>query len=161
MRLDRGGKTEKELTMQKTLWLLTISLVLVLIQGTAGAGIPTDAELKAKLEQKIAQMKAEGASQQEVDKYVAEFEKKVAVMKAEQKKKQAGQSEKVAALEVEMKEKVKAMKSAGASKEEINKVIADYKVKIDKEIAASSNDSTKKKEKQKSKEKTKKKATGV
>ena len=40
-------------------------------------------------------------------------------------------------------------------------MIADYKVKIDKEIAASSNDSTKKKEKLRSKEKTKEKATGV
>ena len=68
--------------MRKTLWLLTVAAVFVISQIVVSAGIPTDAELKAKLDQKVAQMKAEGAPQEEVDRFIAEFEKKVAAMKA-------------------------------------------------------------------------------
>ena len=77
MRLDRGGNTEKELTMQKTLLLLTISLVLVLIQGTASAGIPTDAELKAKKMLKDAEVKAVEDAGDEKVKLEAEYDKKI------------------------------------------------------------------------------------
>ena len=126
--------------MRKTLWILTVVAVFVISQIAVSAEIQTDAELKAKLEHKVAQMKAEGASPEEIGKFVGEFEKKVAVKKAKhlnkQHKKQEHVMQKVSALETELKKKIKKMKAAGAAEKEINKVIADYRVKIEKEMKA-------------------------
>lgn len=121
--------------MRKTFWLL-IPLVFVFSQEPGIAGPQSDAELEAKLNQKIEQMKAEGVSQEEIDKFVAGFKKKVAVLKAEHEKQEAV-LEKVGALKSELKKKVKKMKAAGTVEKEVNEVIADYEGKIREELEAS------------------------
>jgi DNA-binding transcriptional regulator YhcF (GntR family) len=129
--------------MKKTLWILPLLLLLSVSIATAGDEKVDVKAMKQKLAQKIETMKANGASQEEIDKMVADFKKKVAAMEADHKT-----STKVDALKIEAKKKIAEMKAAGASEQEIQDVIAKYKQKIQQLEAKSV-----KKEKSKKKEK--------
>jgi hypothetical protein len=113
--------------MSKT---LLVAFMALLLAGSMIFGDDSKDEKKAmkeKLTQQIATMKAEGASQEEIDRYVAEFKKKMAAKNSEFKT----SSSEVEALKIEAKKKIAEMKAAGATENEIQDVMAKYKQKIE------------------------------
>jgi len=111
----------KKLVLFTTVLLVIVSTVLI---PWASAGDKPDAKmLQEKLDYKIAEMKASGASQSEIDAFTAEFKKKVAAMNEAQLK--GNLDAKI--IKAEYEKKVAEMKASGASQEDIDAFTADFK----------------------------------
>ena len=87
--------------MKKALWILPLLMFIAVTFVSAGDEKADIKAMKQKLSQKIEIMKANGASQEEIDKLVADFKKKLASMQSGQKV----ETTKVAALKAEAKKR--------------------------------------------------------
>jgi len=123
--------------MKKFAYAISL-LVLFCIAPAFTAGQQQDVgELKAKLEKKVADMRAAGATEAEIQKFVSEFKHKQAAQ-------MAGDSDgKVdsAVLKAKLDKKVAEMKAAGASDDEIKKFVVEFKTKHAAQSVAGSNGS--------------------
>ena len=81
--------------------------------------------IQEKFDRKVAEMKASGASQDEIDKFTVEFKKKVAAMNNGQSQGSMDEKE----FMEKVKQKAMQMKAAGASEDEINKMVTEAKLK--------------------------------
>jgi hypothetical protein len=68
--------------MKKIAYLLPLLILLWAVPGMASDPQADPAVLKAKLDQKVAQMKAAGATDEEIKAFVTDFKKKAAAMAA-------------------------------------------------------------------------------
>jgi cytochrome c-type biogenesis protein CcmH/NrfF len=148
--------------MKRVVWILPVVILLAGILVIAEDSKSDVKAMKQQLTKKIEAMKANGASQEEINQLIADFKKKVAAMEPGQKT----ELDQVDALKVAAKKKIAEMKAAGASEAEINEVTAKYKEKIKQlevkmlqeeklKAKAKSEDETKAKAKTKAKEKGK------
>ncbi len=111
--------------MKRTV-LLVCALLLPLLITAATAGEKPDAKaLQAKLDKKVAEMKASGASQQQIDTFIAEFKKKAEAMNTGQVSSTPDEK----AFAEKVAQKAKDMKAAGKSDEEIQKMKLEAKQK--------------------------------
>ncbi len=111
--------------MKKSVLLVFALLLPFLILAASAQDKPDAKVLQAKLDQKVAQMKASGASQQEIDTFIAEFKKKAEAMHKAQIQ---GDPDEKAFME-KVNKKAKDMKAAGASDEDIKKMVKEAKSK--------------------------------
>ncbi len=111
--------------MKKLTMIVSILSLLFLVCGLAAQDKVDAKILKEKMDQKVKQMKASGASVEEVKQFIAEFQKKVATMNAEEAVKSPDQEQFMAKLEKMTKE----MKAVGASDEQIKKLTTEVKKK--------------------------------
>jgi DNA-binding transcriptional regulator YhcF (GntR family) len=112
--------------MKKLVLLATVLLLVVLIPWASAGDKPDAKMLQEKLDHKIAEMKASGASQSEIDTFTAEFKKKVAAMNEAQFKGNLDAK----MIKAEYEKKVAHMKASGASQEDIDAFTADFKKKV-------------------------------
>jgi DNA-binding transcriptional regulator YhcF (GntR family) len=111
--------------MKKLTMALSLLSLLFLICGLAAQDKADAKILKEKMDQKVTQMKATGASAEEVKRFIADFQKKVATMNAEEAVKSPNQEIFMAKVDKMTKE----MKAVGASDEQIKKLVTDVKKK--------------------------------
>jgi DNA-binding transcriptional regulator YhcF (GntR family) len=120
----------------KRLVLLVSALFLLFLIPTVLAQDKPDAKmLKEKQDRKIAEMKAAGASQEEINAFIAEFKKKVAAMDKAQTQNTPDEK----AFMEKVKQKAVDMKAAGASDDEIKKMVTEAKVKWEAKKAKDQN----------------------
>jgi len=117
---------EQEDIMKKLVLLTSVLLLVVLIPWASAQEKPEAKMLQEKLNHKIAEMKASGASQSEIDAFTVEFKKKVAAMKEAQHK---GTPD-AKMIKEKYEKKVAQMKTSGASQEDIDAFTADFKKKV-------------------------------
>lgn len=117
--------------MKKIAYLFPLLILLWAVMGIASHPQADPAVLKAKLDQKVAQMKASGATDEEIKAFVADFKKKVAAIAAADSE---GNGTAVM-YKKKLDRKIADMKAAGASDEEINKMVMEFKKKVEAEKA--------------------------
>ena len=117
--------------MKKIACLLPLFVLLWAVLGIASAQQADPAVLKAKLDQKVAQMKASGATDEEIKAFIDDFKKKVAAMAAADSNGKDG----TAMYKEKLDKKIADMKAAGASDDEIKKMVTEFKKKVEAEKA--------------------------
>ena len=129
--------------MKKIAYLLPLLILLWAVPGMASDPQADPAVLKAKLDQKVAQMKAAGATDEEIKAFVTDFKKKTAAMAAADSNGKpgiaAGPAVDPAILKAKMEQKIAQMKADGATDEEIKAFVTDFKKKAAAMAATDSN----------------------
>jgi DNA-binding transcriptional regulator YhcF (GntR family) len=111
--------------MKKLGFAVAILSLLFLIPALSAQDKQDVQVLKEKVEQKVAQMKAAGASDEEIKAFILEAKKKIEQLSAGNN----GSAMDEKAFQAKIEEKAAKMRAAGASDEEIKKMVTEAKQK--------------------------------
>lgn len=113
--------------MKRMVLALCVMSLLLMIPALPAQEKPDVKMMKEKITQEVARMKAAGASDEEINKFIAESKKKIEQMKANN----GGNGLDDKALKEKLDRKVADMRAAGASDEEIKKAVLEFKSKVE------------------------------